>query len=158
ATADPTRAFGTLQYVASGKAGGLADLTSTVNPLDAFFSVVYSMHPGYRAGAAWFMHSLTLATVSSINDYQGRYAVIPSTEVGKPQMLLGFPIVECQHMPDIAAGNLAVMFANLTRGYLIVDRVGTSVLVDPFSAKPNVGYYIRKRLGGSVQNSRAIKF
>jgi HK97 family phage major capsid protein len=40
---------------------------------------------------------------------------------------------------------------------LIVDRIGTRVLVDPFSNKPNVGHYVTKRTGGAVQNSRAIK-
>jgi HK97 family phage major capsid protein len=157
ATADATRAFGTLEYVPSGAASTLPLLTSTVNPLDPLFTLIYKMHPGYRGGAAWYMNSLTLSVVSAIKDYQGRYVVIPSAAIGQPATFLGYPIVECQHMADIGAGTYPIMFANLARGYIIVDRVGTSVLVDPFSSKPNVGYYVRKRVGGCVQNSRAVK-
>jgi HK97 family phage major capsid protein len=47
--------------------------------------------------------------------------------------------------------------ADWRRAYLIVDRVGTRVLRDPFSAKPYITFYTVKRLGGAVVNSEAIK-
>ncbi|NCV15727.1 MAG: phage major capsid protein, partial [Betaproteobacteria bacterium] len=40
---------------------------------------------------------------------------------------------------------------------LIVDRIGTRVIRDPFSNKPYVGFYTVKRLGGALINSEAIK-
>jgi HK97 family phage major capsid protein len=42
-------------------------------------------------------------------------------------------------------------------GYTIADRVGISVLRDPFTAKPYVQFYTRKRVGGAVHNSEALK-
>lgn len=53
---------------------------------------------------------------------------------------------------------LAIAFGNFKLGYLVVDRIGTRVIRDPFSNKPYVGFYTTKRLGGSVVNSEAIKF
>ncbi|HAK64293.1 MAG TPA: phage major capsid protein, partial [Alphaproteobacteria bacterium] len=38
-----------------------------------------------------------------------------------------------------------------------VDRQGSRVLRDPFSAKPYVLFYTSKRVGGGVQNYEAIK-
>ena len=148
-----------MQYLPSGDASGFVALnTSTgVSPLDAFQRVVFSMHPGYRGGAVWLMNSTTLAAVSMLKDSLGRFLVQPNAQAGQPPMLLGYPVVEAMHMPDIEGGAYPVAFANLQRGYLIVDRIGTRVLVDPFSNKPNVGYYVTKRTGGSVNNSRAIK-
>jgi HK97 family phage major capsid protein len=35
--------------------------------------------------------------------------------------------------------------------------VGISVLRDPFTAKPYVQFYTRKRVGGAVHNSEALK-
>jgi HK97 family phage major capsid protein len=115
------------------------------------------MHPGYRGDAVWLMNSMTLGVLSQLKDSLGRFLVQPSVMSGQPQMLLGYPVVEAMHMPDIAANSFPVAFTNLKRGYLIVDRVGMSVLVDPFSNKPNVQYYARKRLGACVNNSRCIK-
>ena len=62
-------------------------------------------------------------------------------------------------MPDYTTnGNLGIAFGNFKRGYIIADRIGTRVLRDPFSSKPNVLFYVTKRLGGAVLNSEAIKF
>ena len=62
-------------------------------------------------------------------------------------------------MPDYTTGSaLAIAFGNFKRGYLIVDRVGTRVIRDPFSNKPYIGFYTTKREGGAVTNSEAIKF
>ena len=56
-----------------------------------------------------------------------------------------------------SANSFSVAFGNFRRGFLIVDRIGTRVLRDPFSSKPNVLFYITKRLGGCVLNSECIK-
>ena len=45
----------------------------------------------------------------------------------------------------------------MQRAYLITDRIGTRVLVDPFSNKPYIGYYTVRRTGGCLVNSQAIK-
>ncbi|MGR3179842.1 MAG: phage major capsid protein [Candidatus Anammoxibacter sp.] len=52
-----------------------------------------------------------------------------------PNTINGDPYVIMEDMPDIAAGNLAVMFADFFRGYTIIDRTGTSVIRDPFTSK-----------------------
>ena len=72
-------------------------------------------------------------------------------------MLLGYPVVEAEDMPDIAAGSLSIAFGNFRAGYLIAERTETSILRDPYSNKPYVHFYATKRLGGAVTNSEAIK-
>lgn len=153
ATADGTRAFGTFQYIPTGAAAAFA----TTNPLDVFQQAVFSMRPGYRDGAVWLMNPSTMSTVSQFKDSYGRYLLQPSPVLGQPATILGYAVVECEHMPAVAANALAVVFANLQRAYLIADRVGTRVLVDPYSSKPNVGYYCTKRLGGAMINSECVK-
>jgi len=37
---------------------------------------------------------------------------------------MGFPVAECEDMPDIATDAHAIAFGDFKRGYLIVDRVG----------------------------------
>jgi HK97 family phage major capsid protein len=71
--------------------------------------------------------------------------------------LMGYGVVECEDMPDIAANSLSIAFGDFSRGYLVVDRAGIRVLRDPFSAKPYVLFYTTKRVGGGVQDFDAIK-
>ena len=91
---------------------------------------------------------------------QGRrrqLSVAAAAAPGASATLMGFPIVEGEDMPDIAADSHAIAFGDFKRGYLIVDRVGVRVLRDPYSAKPYVLFYTTKRVGGGVQDFEAIK-
>ena len=57
----------------------------------------------------------------------------------------------------MAADSLSVAFGNWRRGYTIVDRIGMSMLRDPYTDKGNVLFYGTKRVGGAVIDSDAIK-
>ena len=66
-------------------------------------------------------------------------------------------MVACEDMPNIAANSLSIAFGNYGRGYIIVDRIGVRVLVDPYSNKPYVRFYTTKRVGGDVNDFHATK-
>ena len=158
ATADATRAFGSVEYLATGASGAFKTLSSTVNPADDLFTVVGKLKAGYRAGSNWLMNKNTLFAIMAFKDYQGRYVFNPASQPGVQDTILGYPVVEAEDMPDYTtASAMAIAFGNFKRGYLIVDRIGTRVLRDPFSNKPYVGFYTTKRLGGGIVNSEAIK-
>lgn len=152
---DGTRAFGAIQYIATGGAGGF----KSTDPADCLVDAVQSMRPGYRSSgeASWLMSPNTLSALMKLKDSLGRPLIMPAYMSGERNTLLGYPIYEAPHMPEIAANSYSIAFANWKRAYLIVDRVGTRVLRDPFSAKPYVGFYTTKRTGGALVNSEAIK-
>lgn len=153
ATADAARAFGTLQYVASGAAGAFP----ANNPQDKLIDLVHSLKPAYRQGAVWTMNSATLAAVRKMKTSDGAFIWQPGMAAGQPASLLGYPVIEAEDMPDIAAGSLSVAFGNFRLGYLIAERGETRILRDPFTHKPFVHFYATKRVGGTVANSEAIK-
>lgn len=157
ATADSARAFGTLEYVATGTSGAFKTLSATVNPVDDLFTLVSKMKAEYRKDAVWVMSKDTLFRIMSMKDYQGRFVYNPATAPGMQDTILGYPVIEAEDMPGIGASSLSVVFGNFRRGYLICDRIGTRMLRDPFSNKPNVMFYTTKRLGGCVLNSECIK-
>ncbi len=157
ATADATRAFGTLEYTGTGASGAFKTLTSTVNPADDLFTIVSKMKAMYRSGAKWVTSKAVLFDMMGFKDYQGRYVFAPTTAPGTTDTILGYPVVEAEDMPALAANSFSLAFGNFQRGYLVVDRIGTRVIRDPFSNKPYIGFYTVKRLGGSVLNSEAIK-
>ena len=92
-----------------------------------------------------------------LKNEDGDYLWQPSLDAKLPPTLLGYPVTECEEMPDIAAGSMALAFGDFERGYLVVDRAGINVLRDPFTAKPYVLFYTTKRVGGGVQDFNAIK-
>jgi HK97 family phage major capsid protein len=157
ATGDATRAFGTIEHVATGASGAFKTLTSTVNPADDLFSLVSKLKAAYRPGSSWVTNKAVLYTIMAFKDYQGRYVFAPTTAPDVKDTIMGYPVVEAEDIPALAANSLSLWFGNFKAGYLIVDRIGTRVIRDPFSNKPYVDFYVTKRTGGSCMNTEAIK-
>jgi HK97 family phage major capsid protein len=153
ATSDASRAFGTLQHVATGTSAGFP----ASNPADKLIDLVQALRPAYRSEAVFVMNSKTLAVIRKFKDTTGQFLWQPSLMADQPDMLLGYPVVEAEDMPDIGADSLSVAFGNFRRGYVIAERGPVRVLRDPYSNKPFIHFYSTQRLGGAVVNSEAIK-
>lgn len=72
-------------------------------------------------------------------------------------VLLGKRVIFADDMEAIAANALAVAYGDFSVGYTVVDKLGLTVLRDPFTSKGNVIFYTSKRVGGDVTNFDAIK-
>ncbi len=153
ATGDAVRAFGTLQYLPTGAAGGFA----ASNPGDGLVDLIHTLRPAYRQGACFVMNSATLGRIRKFKDADGGYLWRPGLAEGQAATLLGYPVVEAEDMPDVAANSYSVAFGNFKAGYVIAERSGVRILRDPFSNKPFVHFYATKRVGGAVADSQAIK-
>lgn len=152
-TGDSVRAWGTVQYVASGTAGAFP----AANPADKLVDLIHSLRAPYRQGAVFVMNSSTLAVIRKFKDSTGAFIWQPSLAHGSPATLLGYPVVEADAMPDIGASALAIAFGNFSAGYIVAERGETAVLRDPYSNKPFVHFYATRRVGGAIANSEAIK-
>ncbi len=148
-TADSARAFGTLQKIHSGTAGDF--------DADDLIKLLYNLKAGYRSGATWMMPTMTMFKARTFKETTGQYIWQPGLQAGQPATLLGYGITENEDMPAVAADANAVLFGDFKRAYTIVDRIGTRVLRDPYTNKPNVGFYTTKRVGGMLTDSQAVK-
>lgn len=147
---DKTRVFGKLQNIKSGTAGDF--------DADDLIKLVYSLRKGYRANASWMLPTMTLFKVRTFKDaVTGAYIWQPGLQANQPSSLLGYGVAENEDMPAVAADANAVVFGDYKRAYTIVDRLGTRVLRDPYTNKPNVGFYTTKRVGGMLTDSCAAK-
>lgn len=155
--ADASYVWGKIGYIVTGEA---ADFIAE-DPVDPFINLVYSLKQGYRQNATFIMNRANQAKVRKFKDDQDNYMWTPplqgGIQGGQPAQFLGYPIVDDDNMPAVAANAFPVAFGDFRRGYLIVDRFGIRVLRDPFTNKPYVHFYTTKRVGGGVQNFEAIK-
>ena len=152
ATTDSTRAFGTLQFIVSGNATSF-DPAPELKLID----LVHSLRAGHRQGAVFVMNSATLSVVRKLKAADGAFLWQPGLMEGQPTRLLGYPVIEAEDMPDVAAGVFPIAFGNFRNGYLIAERSATTILRDPYTNKPFVNFYATKRIGGQVLDSDAIK-
>ena len=132
--------------------GAAAALTA-----DGFYDVKYSLIEQYLSRGTWLMERTTLRDALKLKDGTGNYLWQPSFVAGQPGLLLGLPARMSTTMPTIAAAALSVALADWSEAYMVVDRLGITVQRDPYTAKPLVEFYFRKRVGGDVVNYQAIK-
>ncbi len=145
--------WGNTGYIATGVAAGFA----ATNPTDKIVDLIYATKASYRQNARFLLSRATQAQVRKFKDAQGNYLWQPAATADGSSMLLNFPVVESEYMPDITADSFSLAFGDFKRGYLIVDRVGVRILRDPYSTKPYVLFYTTKRVGGGMQDFDAIK-
>lgn len=152
------RPRGILGYAPTTSAGSVARGTpltvnsgdATTMTADAIVLLPFSLKSAYLSGASWLMKRSSVAAVMLLKDGQGQYLWRPSFSAGGMSTLGGYEVNMADDMPAIAAGAYAAAFGNWKRAYTIVDRLGITTLRDPYSAKPFVEFYSRKRVGGDV--------
>lgn len=145
--------WGKIGYTLTGVAGDWPAADAS----DVLIDTVYALKAGYRQNANWVMNRKTQAAIRKLKDGDGNYLWQPPAAPGQRAMLMGFPLVEAEDMPEIDDDATPIAFGDFGRGYLVVDRAGVRVLRDPYSAKPYVLFYTTKRVGGGVQDFDAIK-
>lgn len=142
--------LGPVQEIVSGAA---ADLTS-----DGIIDLVYGLPEDRSVGAALFGNRKTHAKIRKMKDGQGNYLWQPPFQAGQPAQVLGNPFNELAGMPDVAANSIPLVYGNMAEAYRIFDRVGMSILRDPYTKKPYVLFYTRKRVGGGMWNPEWLRY
>ena len=148
--------WGKTGRVKTGAAGAFNTTTageSATNITD----LVYALKPIFRGNARFVMNRATVSEIMKLRDADGRPLWHSGLREGQPDMLHGYAITEAEDMPDIANNSYSIAFGDFRRGYIIVDRIGTRVLRDPYSSKPFVLFYTTKRVGGNIGHYDAFK-
>lgn len=141
--------WGAIATVNTGSASALTG--------DGFIDLMYSLPSEFATNAKLYINRGSLGAARKLKDGQNNYLWQPSYVSGEPQTLNGAPIVEVPGMPAVAAGNIAALYGDMEATYLVVDRIGISVLRDPFTNKPFVHFYVVKRVGGGVYNPEPMR-
>jgi HK97 family phage major capsid protein len=129
---------------------GVAAAFPAANPADVLIGMYHKLPTVIAQRGAWLMNRNTLAEIRKWKDGDGRL-LLNDARTGGFSELLGRPVVEMVDMADIAAGTFPIVFGDLS-GFRIVDRIGLSLLRDPFTlaAKGQVRFHARKRTGSDV--------
>ncbi|CZT34622.1 phage major capsid protein [Rhizobium sp. 9140] len=131
---------------------------TALNP-DRLVALMYALPAQYRSNASWLMNGTTLGLIMTMKDGQGNFLWQPSYQAGQPSTLLGRPIIEDPSMPDIANGAYPIQFGDFSKSYRVFDRVGMSVLRDPYTQATRglVRFHARRRVGGGPVLAEALR-
>lgn len=141
--------WGAIPVINSGSAAAMTG--------DGLINLMYDLPSEFAGNAKLYLNRLSLREIRKLKDGQGNYLWQPTYAAGEPATVNSAPIVEVPDMPVIAANNIAALYGDMESTYLVIDRVGTRVLRDPFTNKPFVHFYTTKRVGGGVYNPEPMR-
>jgi HK97 family phage major capsid protein len=140
----------------SGTAATIADADGQANGL---LTLKYSLKTAYARNATWALNRTTLGSVRKLKDGDKNYIWMPGIALGRPNTIDGDPYVEVPDMPSEGAGLVPVAYGDFKRAYTLVDRISMEMLRDPYTQATagNIRFIFRRRLGGQVTLTEAIK-
>ena len=142
--------LGPVTSVATGAAAALT--------VDGMINLIYDLPEDRSQGAALYANRKTHAVIRKMTDGDGNLLWQPSFAAGEPPTILGQAIRELSGLPDVEAGSIPIVYGNMGEGYRIFDRIGVSLLRDPYTNKPYVMFYMRKRVGGGLWNPEWLRY
>ena len=148
---DTQRTWNKLQQINTESATGIT--------LNSLYAIKDSLNYAYRSNAKWYMSTSTYTALQqTLVDGEHR-GIFGRGDVSQnmPETLLGYPIEIDDYMPAVVANACPIVFGDMRQGYAILERPGIGVLRDMYSNKPYIGLYSIKRVGGLVQDYRALK-
>lgn len=145
-----------------GKTGIITASSATAVTGDELIDLQDALHDDYQANATWLMNKKTFTAIRKLKQGTNgadKYLLWTPEIIGGrlTNTLMGAPVRKCSAMPVMAASSLAVVYGDIRAAYVIVDRVGLSIMRDPYTNKPYVNFYTRKRTGGGIRNYQAFK-
>jgi len=89
---------------------------------DGIVDLATALKTGYNG--IYLLNRTTLGEVKKLKDGNGRYIWVSGGDLasGNPSTINGYPYMEIPAMADVAANAFPIAFADLKRGYQIVDR------------------------------------
>jgi HK97 family phage major capsid protein len=165
-------ALGTAQKVtptAVGTAGG--SFFGTAGVADVY-NLNAALGPRFRLSpnVAWVANITTINRLRSLDQYGGSSFWV-GLQADQPERLLGKPIYESPSLISVgtgggtAIGSATAVFGDFSK-YVIVDRIGTTMLFDPLlksTGTPNIptgtqGWFYYWRVGAGVATSNAFRW
>lgn len=135
---------------------GVTTAESTITA-DEIIDLVYSLRLAYRKNAVFLVNESTMKHLIKIKTGTGEYLWGQVLRNGIGSML-GYPVYTTPTMPEIAPGNKAVLFGDLSY-YWIADRKDRTFkrLNELFASTGQVGFIANQRLDAKLIMPEACK-
>ena len=121
---------------------------------DSLIDCCYALPEIYAVNAKWYMRRHLFGSIRKLKAAGGTgdYLWQPGLTQENPSQFLDSPVVETPNMPDIGTGSNSILFGDLSKGYMVVTRVGMTFkrLAERWVENSQVGIYARMRIGGQV--------
>ena len=114
----------------------------------------HSVDPAYRTNAAWMMADSSIKKTKQLLDTTGRPLWSSSIVTGRPDMLMGYPVIINNDMAAMGVSAKSVLFGDLSK-YIIRDVRGVTLLrlEERYADFHQVAFLAFARMDGDLLNA-----
>lgn len=123
---------------------------------DDFYNLMAKLHPTYSARGWFVMNRVSLNSVLKLKATDGTYLWQANLQMGAQATIAGKPYMIFEDMVNPGTTTNPVAFGDFSQGYEIVDKLGMTMLPDPYTSRPAQLFHFRKRMGGLVTQPNAL--
>lgn len=140
--------------VATGVSGSLGATDTAI--VDFVIDLINLLPTQWLNGARFHMNRKTKGVLEKVRTSDDKPIFINSFMEGGQLMLMGYPVVIDDTLPDLAADSTPIIFGNLAAAYAINDGDIDKMLIDPYTVDDCTVVKYSKEMFEIVQNSDAI--
>jgi len=147
-----TETEGVVTAAGSALEAGTTELTA-----DNLIDLAYSLNGAARRlpGVAFMCNTTTLGVIRKLKDDNNQYIYNP--QVGGPDTILGFPILENPAMADIGAGERSVVFGHLPSYKIVTTGLEVATSADAYFENDVTAYRFTYRMDGKLTHASHVK-
>ena len=127
ATEQIARLMGTEFVVGTNVTGHLTDASANVETVagtaavtaDELIDIYHAIASPYRANASWIINDSTAQAIRKLKDGDGQYLWQPGIAAGRPDTILGRPVVTDDAVADMATTAAFAYFGDLSKAYTV---------------------------------------
>lgn len=125
--------------------------TTTAIVADTLIDTKFAVKEAYQNVGSWLFHRDAVKMVSKLKDSQNQYLWQPGLQAGKPDTLLGRPIVQSEYVPNTFTTAKYVGLFGDFKQYWIADSLEVTIqkLVELYAESNKTGYIGRKETDGA---------
>lgn len=148
----------TVEGVVTAAGSGVTAGTTDAITADELITLAYSLDGAARRlpGVAFMANTATVGFIRRLKDNDDRYIYDP--QVGGPDTILGYPILENPAMAGIATGEKAVVFGHLPSYKIVTTGLQVSTSTDAYFANDVTGYRFTYRFDGKLTHASHVKY
>jgi HK97 family phage major capsid protein len=140
--------------VSTGVAGDLG--ADDFARMDFIIELVNTLPTQWLSGAKFYMNRKTKSKIEKIRQENGDPVFLMSYREGNGLMLMGYPVVIDDTLPNMTANSTPIIFGNLGAAFAINDGDIDKMLIDPYTVDDCTVVKYSKEMFEMVQNSDAI--
>lgn len=141
-----------------GAGVGITSAAAGLISADEALRLQYSVDAAYRGVGAYMANDQTIVSLRLLKDAQGRYVWGMGANGGQSQTLWDKPLVTNNDMANVAAGQRALIFGDMSAYYVrIAGGVQIKRLNELFAVNGQVGFTAAMSVDGIVTDAAAIK-